>query len=40
MHFIKAIDIGISENVLKCIYPLALIKEDGELIWYNNLFSA
>lgn len=37
--FIKAIDIGISENVLKCIYPLALIKEDGELVWYNNLFS-
>jgi c-di-AMP phosphodiesterase-like protein len=38
--FIKAIDLGISENALKCIYPLALIKEDGELVWYNNLFSA
>lgn len=38
--FIKAIDAGLSENVLKCIYPLALIKEDGELVWYNNLFSA
>lgn len=38
--FIKAVDLGISENVLKCIYPLALIKEDGELVWYNNLFSA
>lgn len=38
--FIKAIDAGLSENVLKCIYPLALIKEDGELVWSNNLFSA
>ena len=37
--FVKAIDLGISENVLKCIYPLALIKEDGELVWYNNLFN-
>lgn len=38
--FIKAIDLGISENVLKFIYPLALIKEDGELVWHNNLFNA
>jgi len=38
--FIKAVDLGISENVLKFIYPLALIKEDGELVWYNNLFNA
>lgn len=38
--FIKAIDFGISENVLKFIYPLALIKEDGELVWHNNLFNA
>ena len=30
---------GISDNVLKFIYPLALIKEDGELVWYNNLFN-
>jgi len=37
--FIKAIDLGISENVLKFIYPLALIKEDGELAWHNNLFN-
>lgn len=37
--FIKSIDVGISENVLKFIYPLALIKEDGELVWYNNLFN-
>jgi len=37
--FIKSIDAGISENVLKFIYPLALIKEDGELVWYNNLFN-
>ena len=38
-EFIKSIDNGISENVLKFIYPLALIKEDGELVWYNNLFN-
>ncbi|WP_160693038.1 DHH family phosphoesterase [Clostridium sp. C2-6-12] len=38
--FVKAIDEGLSKNVLKYIYPLALIKEDGELVWYNNLFSA
>lgn len=38
--FIKAIDTGLFENVLKFIYPLALIKEDGELVWYNNLFNA
>ena len=38
--FIKAIDLGISGNVLKFIYPLALIKEDGELVWHNNLFNA
>lgn len=38
-EFIKSIDKGISDNVLKFIYPLALIKEDGELVWYNNLFS-
>lgn len=38
--FIKAVNLGISENVLKFIYPLALIKEDGELVWYNNLFNA
>jgi c-di-AMP phosphodiesterase-like protein len=37
--FIKRIDEGISENVLKFIYPLALIREDGELLWYNNLFN-
>ena len=38
-EFIKSIDNGISENALKFIYPLALIKEDGELVWYNNLFN-
>ncbi|MVX66707.1 DHH family phosphoesterase [Clostridium chromiireducens] len=37
-EFIKSIDKGISDNVLKSIYPLALIKEDGEMIWCNNLF--
>ena len=38
--FIKSIDNGISKNVLKFIYPLALIREDGELVWNNNLFNA
>ncbi|MCE5221901.1 MAG: DHH family phosphoesterase [Clostridium sp.] len=38
-EFIKCINNGISENVLKIIYPLALIKEDGELVWYNHLFN-
>jgi c-di-AMP phosphodiesterase-like protein len=38
-EFIKSINNGISDNVLKFIYPLALIKEDGELVWYNNLFN-
>jgi c-di-AMP phosphodiesterase-like protein len=38
-EFIKSIDNGISDNVLKFIYPLALIKEDGELVWYNHLFN-
>mgnify|MGYP001463932979 CR=1 FL=1 len=38
-EFIKRINKGISENALKFIYPLALIKEDGELVWYNNLFN-
>lgn len=39
-EFIKSINNGIENNVLKFIYPLALIKEDGELVWYNNLFNA
>ena len=38
-EFIKSIDKGISDNALKFMYPLALVKEDGELVWYNNLFS-
>ena len=38
-EFIRIIDNGISDNALKYIYPLALIKEDGELVWYNNLFN-
>ena len=38
-EFIRTIDNGISDNALKYIYPLALIKEDGELVWYNNLFN-
>jgi len=38
-ELIRIIDNGISDNALKYIYPLALIKEDGELVWYNNLFN-
>ena len=38
-EFIESINNGISDNVLKFIYPLALIKEDGELEWYNHLFN-
>ncbi len=38
-EFIKSINNGISENTLRIIYPLALIKEDGELVWHNNLFN-
>ncbi|WP_238919009.1 DHH family phosphoesterase [Clostridium sp. YIM B02555] len=37
-EFIKSIDKGISDNALKSIYPVALIEEDGKLVWYNNLF--
>lgn len=39
-QFIKSIDKGIYDNILQFIYPLALIKEDGELVWYNNLFNS
>lgn len=38
-EFIKNINNGISDNILKFIYPLALIQEDGKLIWHNNLFN-
>jgi c-di-AMP phosphodiesterase-like protein len=38
-EFIKSIDKAISENALKSIYPVALIKETGELVWCNNLFN-
>ena len=38
-EFIKSINNGISDNALKFIYPLALIKEDGELVWHNHLFN-
>lgn len=36
--FIKSIDKGISDNALKSVYPLVLIKDDGDIVWYNNLF--
>lgn len=38
-EFIARIDKSMSENALKSIYPVALIKEDGELVWWNNLFN-
>lgn len=39
-EFIKNINNGISDNILRFIYPLALIQEDGKLIWHNNLFNS
>lgn len=37
-EFIKGIDKGISDNALKSVYPLVLIKDDGNIVWCNNLF--
>ena len=37
-EFVKSIDKGISDNALKSVYPLVLIKDDGDIVWYNNLF--
>lgn len=39
-EFIKSIDKGIEDNSLKSVYPLALIKDDGEIVWCNNLFKS
>ena len=39
-EFIKSINKGICDNILQFIYPLALIKENGELIWHNDLFNS
>ena len=36
--FFNRVNTAIESNVLKIAYPLALIKEDGKLIWNNNLF--
>ena len=38
-YFSKTLDEGIEENVLQFIYPLSLIREDGEIIWCNKLFN-
>lgn len=38
-QFIKSINDGISENILQFIYPLAIIKEDGIIIWNNDSFN-
>lgn len=37
-RFLSRVNSAIDSNVLKIAYPLALIKDDGELIWNNNLF--
>jgi c-di-AMP phosphodiesterase-like protein len=37
-QFTESINKGITQNALKSVYPLALVKEDGNLIWCNNLF--
>ncbi|OOM75845.1 DHH family phosphoesterase [Clostridium sp. BL-8] len=39
-EFIKSINKGISDNALKSVYPLVLIKDDGEILWCNNLFKS
>ena len=38
-NFSKTLDKGIEDNALQFIYPLILIKEDGEIIWCNKLFN-
>lgn len=39
-EFIKVINNGISDNLLQFVYPLALINENGDLVWYNKLFKS
>lgn len=39
-YFSKTLDKGIEDNVLQFLYPLTLIKENGEIIWCNKLFNA
>ena len=39
-YFSNTLDKGIEENVLQFIYPLTLIKVDGEIIWCNKLFNS
>ncbi|MGN1342719.1 MAG: DHH family phosphoesterase, partial [Bacilli bacterium] len=38
-YFSKTLDKGIEDNVLQFLYPLTLIKENGEIIWCNKLFN-
>ena len=38
-YFSKTLDEGIEEKVIQFIYPLSLIREDGEIIWCNKLFN-
>ena len=38
--FLCKLNNAIEDNVLTFIYPLALIRENGELIWSNNMFNS
>ena len=38
-EFLDRLNTSIEDNVLRFIYPLALIREDGKLIWNNDLFN-
>lgn len=38
-YFSKTLDKGIEDNILQFIYPLVLIKENGEIMWCNKLFN-
>lgn len=38
-YFSRVLDKGIEDNILRFIYPLCLIREDGKIIWCNKLFN-
>ncbi|MGL4572706.1 MAG: DHH family phosphoesterase [Clostridium sp.] len=37
-QFTKNVDVAIKENVASTLLPIALIKEDGTVMWHNNIF--
>ncbi len=39
-QLIKSINEGLSDNVLQCIYPFAIINEEGKIVWNNNPFNS